>query len=100
MQMLPGGGEDLPNGQLFGDLGEEVLYKLKVPDGRLSRAADPGFALVRPFGEYTGLNDRNAKRSAAVELSTGPVNHQRDACAGRARALLRLGKRARGRGAV
>jgi hypothetical protein len=48
----------------------QVLSKPKIPPGPLFRAADPGFVIVRPFGQYAAYDP---KRAAAVELSTGQI---------------------------
>jgi hypothetical protein len=51
---------------------QEILSRLKVPDGPLFGLADPGFVLVRPFGRGAFWNP-NARRVAAAELATGEV---------------------------
>ncbi len=51
----------------------KVLMKTKIPGGGLLfQATDPGFILVRPFGQGAFF-DPQAKRSAAAELTTGNV---------------------------
>ena len=51
----------------------KILLKPKIPaGGRLSRATDPGFVLVHPFG-LNAYHDPEAKRTAAVEFKTGQV---------------------------
>ncbi len=51
----------------------KVLLKTKIPGGGfLFQATDPGFILVRPFGQGAFF-DPQAKRSAATELRTGKV---------------------------
>jgi hypothetical protein len=50
-----------------------LLSTPKLPPGPVFRATDPGFVLVRPFGEGTRPNDPTAQRAAAVELATGEV---------------------------
>jgi hypothetical protein len=49
------------------------LSKPIIPPGPLSRAADPSFVLIRPFGKRAFPRDPNARRAAAVELNTGEV---------------------------
>ena len=49
-----------------------VLAKLALPPGPLLRATDPGFVLIRPFGEYVLIDDLKP-RTAAVEFGTGKV---------------------------
>jgi glutamine phosphoribosylpyrophosphate amidotransferase len=50
-----------------------VLSKPKIPaGGRLSRATDPGFILIHPFGLDAYL-DPQARRTAAAEFRTGQV---------------------------
>ena len=46
--------------------------KFKVPPGRLLPAADPRFALLRPFGKHARLYD-SAQRMAAIDYRTGEV---------------------------
>lgn len=48
-----------------------ALSKPKLPRGRLYRAADPNFVLVRPFGLWA--RDTPDARAAAVEFATGQV---------------------------
>ncbi len=50
----------------------KVLAKLALPPGPLLRATDPGFVLIRPFGEYVLIDDLKP-RTAAVEFATGKV---------------------------
>ena len=51
----------------------KVLMKTKIPGGGLLfQATDPGFILVRPFGQGAFF-DPQAERSAATELTTGSV---------------------------
>jgi len=50
----------------------KVLARLALPPGPLLRATDPGFVLIRPFGEYI-LADDPKPRAAAVEFGTGKV---------------------------
>jgi hypothetical protein len=50
----------------------KVLAKPTLPPGPLLRATDPGFVLIRPFGEYI-LADDPKPRTAAVEFATGKV---------------------------
>lgn len=49
----------------------KVLATLKLPPGPLFRAADPGFVLIRPFGQYTRPDGK--PRAAAVEFSSGQI---------------------------
>lgn len=49
----------------------KVLAKPRVPPGTFFRAADPSYAIVRPFGSLAGY--RESKRAAAVNLHTGQV---------------------------
>ncbi len=50
----------------------KVLLKPRIPKGKLHTAADPHFAIIRPFGKYALYSDPNP-RAAAVELATGEV---------------------------
>jgi len=51
----------------------EILSKLKLPPGPVSRASDPGFVLIQPCGPFPrgAPLDRRTKRTCAAEFSTG-----------------------------
>ena len=49
-----------------------VLSKPKIPRGPIWGAADPGFAIIRPFGWRGGI-PAPTDRAAAVEIGTGQV---------------------------
>ncbi len=50
----------------------KVLSRPRIPRGGFRTAADPHFAIIRPFGKYARYNDPNP-RAAAVEIATGEV---------------------------
>jgi len=48
------------------------LAQPKLPPGPASRATDPGFVIIRPFGRLSFI-EPTEQRAAAVELATGRV---------------------------